>query len=108
MRPILMAFLACFVGWIPVLDFNFMILGEMVPRLSAEPLERYSRRHILKPLGMKDTGFKPSKSLHGRLASKARVAQKLHRVFPSAGPTRDDVRGAREDVQRREPDGGPA
>lgn len=49
-------------------DLNFTILGELVRRVSGEPLEVYCRRHIFEPLGMKDTGFKPSTSLHGRLA----------------------------------------
>ncbi|MBI5579462.1 MAG: DUF1343 domain-containing protein [Deltaproteobacteria bacterium] len=49
-------------------DLNFTILGELVRRVSGEPLEVYCRRHIFEPLGMKDTGFKPSKSLNGRLA----------------------------------------
>jgi len=49
-------------------DLNFAILGELVRRVSGESLEGYCRRHIFEPLGMKDTGFKPSTSLHGRLA----------------------------------------
>jgi len=49
-------------------DLNFTILGELVRRISGEPLEVYCRRHIFEPLGMKDTGFKPSKSLQSRLA----------------------------------------
>ena len=49
-------------------DLNFTILGELVRRVSGEPLEVYCRRHIFEPLGMKDTGFKPSTSLNGRLA----------------------------------------
>jgi CubicO group peptidase (beta-lactamase class C family) len=49
-------------------DLNFTILGELVRRVSGEPLEVYCRRHIFEPLGMKDSGFKPSTSLHGRLA----------------------------------------
>ena len=49
-------------------DLNFTILGELVRRVSGEPLEVYCRRHIFEPLGMKDTGFKPSTSLNSRLA----------------------------------------
>ena len=49
-------------------DLNFTILGELVRRASGEPLEVYCRRHIFEPLRMKDTGFKPSPSLNGRLA----------------------------------------
>ena len=48
-------------------DLNFTILGELVRRVSGEPLEVYCRRHIFEPLGMKDTGFNPSTSLNGRL-----------------------------------------
>ncbi len=49
-------------------DLNFTILGEVVRRVSGEPLEVYCRRHIFEPLGMKDTGFKPPRSFNGRLA----------------------------------------
>jgi uncharacterized protein YbbC (DUF1343 family) len=49
-------------------DLNFTILGELVRRISGEPLEVYCHRQIFGPLGMKDTGFKPPKSLHERLA----------------------------------------
>jgi uncharacterized protein YbbC (DUF1343 family)/CubicO group peptidase (beta-lactamase class C family) len=49
-------------------DLNFTILGELVRRVSGEPLEVYCHRHIFEPLGMKDTGFKPSTSLNSRLA----------------------------------------
>jgi uncharacterized protein YbbC (DUF1343 family)/CubicO group peptidase (beta-lactamase class C family) len=48
-------------------DLNFTILGELVRRVSGEPLEVYFRRNIFAPLGMKDTGFKPATSLKGRL-----------------------------------------
>ena len=49
-------------------DLNFTILGELVRRVSGDPLEAYCRRHIFEPLGMKDTGFKPPRSLNARLA----------------------------------------
>lgn len=49
-------------------DLNFIVLGEIVRRVSGLPLEEYSRRHIFEPLGMNDTGFKPPRELHPRLA----------------------------------------
>ncbi len=49
-------------------DLNFTILGELVRRVSGEPLEVYCRRHIFEPLGMTDTTFKPPASLRPRLA----------------------------------------
>ena len=49
-------------------DLNFIILGELVRRVSGEPLEVYCRRHIFEPLGMTDTGFRPPRSLNRRFA----------------------------------------
>ncbi len=49
-------------------DINFETLGEIVRRVSGEPLDVYCAEHIFQPLGMKDSMFKPSASLRGRIA----------------------------------------
>ncbi|SPP99769.1 conserved exported hypothetical protein [Candidatus Sulfobium mesophilum] len=49
-------------------DINFEVLGELVRRISGQPLDEYSDEHIFKPLGMKDTGFNPSSSFRNRIA----------------------------------------
>lgn len=49
-------------------DINFIILGELVSRISGKPLDVYCTEHIFKPLGMKNTGFKPSPVLRPRIA----------------------------------------
>ncbi len=46
-------------------DLNFIILGELVRRVTGQP---HCRQHIFEPLGMHDTGFKPSRTLYQRLA----------------------------------------
>src|SRR4051812_7298231 len=38
-------------------DINFVLLGEIVKRVSGLPLNEFARKHIFDPLGMKDTGF---------------------------------------------------
>jgi uncharacterized protein YbbC (DUF1343 family)/CubicO group peptidase (beta-lactamase class C family) len=40
-------------------DVNFLVLGEMVEKLSGQRLDHFASEHIFKPLGMKDTGFQP-------------------------------------------------
>jgi uncharacterized protein YbbC (DUF1343 family)/CubicO group peptidase (beta-lactamase class C family) len=40
-------------------DVNFETLGELVRRLSGEPLNVYAEQHIFQPLGMTDTRFVP-------------------------------------------------
>ena len=49
-------------------DVNFLVLGEIVARVSGEPLSDFSRKHIYEPLGMKDTGYLPVESLRTRAA----------------------------------------
>ncbi len=49
-------------------DINFIILGELVHRISGQPLDVYCAERIFKPLAMKDTGFKPSPTLRKRIA----------------------------------------
>jgi len=49
-------------------DINFETLGEVVHRVSGQPLEAYCEEHIFNPLGMKWTRFKPPASWHDRIA----------------------------------------
>ncbi|MDB6061196.1 MAG: serine hydrolase [Verrucomicrobiaceae bacterium] len=49
-------------------DINFEILGELVQRISGQPLDIYCLQHIFQPLGMRDTGFKPIAAVHERIA----------------------------------------
>lgn len=49
-------------------DINFILLGEIVQRLSGKPLDQYARETIFEPLGMKETQFRPPASLRGRIA----------------------------------------
>jgi uncharacterized protein YbbC (DUF1343 family) len=54
-------------------DVNFIVLGELVERLSGEPLDSFARKHIWGPLGMRDTAFNPGKSLAARAAPTERA-----------------------------------
>jgi uncharacterized protein YbbC (DUF1343 family)/CubicO group peptidase (beta-lactamase class C family) len=49
-------------------DINFEILGELVRRISDQPLDIYCAENIFKPLGMKHTFFKPAASLKSSIA----------------------------------------
>jgi len=49
-------------------DINFILLGEIVHRLSGQMLSDYARQNVFLPLGMKDTMFQPPASLVPRIA----------------------------------------
>jgi uncharacterized protein YbbC (DUF1343 family) len=48
-------------------DINFIILGELIQRISGQALDIYCRDQIFKPLRMKDTCFKPPRDLYARI-----------------------------------------
>src|SRR5690349_18987276 len=49
-------------------DINYIALGEVVHRVSGLTLDEFARQNVFVPLGMHDTGFKPSSSLTARIA----------------------------------------
>ncbi|HEU4369468.1 MAG TPA: exo-beta-N-acetylmuramidase NamZ domain-containing protein [Methylomirabilota bacterium] len=49
-------------------DVGFILLGEVVRRVSGQPLDRYLDRTVFKPLGLRDTTFNPGRALLGRIA----------------------------------------
>ena len=49
-------------------DINYIALGEVVHRAGGLPLNEFARRNIFVPLGMSDTGFRPSVVLRDRIA----------------------------------------
>lgn len=49
-------------------DMNFVVLGELVKKLSGQSLRDYSREHIFQPLGMQETTYLPGEDLQQRAA----------------------------------------
>ena len=60
-------------------DINFETLGELVRRISGQPLDVYCERHIFRPLHMTSTMFNPPVRL------RSRIAPTQHR-FGTTGP----------------------
>ena len=49
-------------------DLGFILLGEILERTTGRTVDQLAFERIFAPLGMTDTGFKPAKSLEGRIA----------------------------------------
>ena len=49
-------------------DIGMIALGEIIRRVSGQPLDEFARRNIFEPLGMRDTGFRPRAELLPRVA----------------------------------------
>lgn len=49
-------------------DVNFILLGEVVRKVSGQTLDVYAKEHVFTPLKMLDTGFKPDAALLPRIA----------------------------------------
>ena len=63
-------------------DVNYILLGEIVRRVSGEPLDLFAKKNVFAPLGMRDTRFRPAQS--------SRIA-----------PTEDGLRGVVHDPTSR-------
>ncbi|MGH9312766.1 MAG: serine hydrolase domain-containing protein, partial [Vicinamibacterales bacterium] len=49
-------------------DINFLLLGDIVRRVSGKPLDVFATERIFTPLGMRDTMFNPPEALRARIA----------------------------------------
>jgi uncharacterized protein YbbC (DUF1343 family)/CubicO group peptidase (beta-lactamase class C family) len=52
-------------------DVGFIVLGELVERLSGKSLDEFARANVFEPLAMKDSGFLPKDALKDRIAPTA-------------------------------------
>jgi CubicO group peptidase (beta-lactamase class C family) len=50
-------------------DWDLVLVGLLVERITGEALDRWSAEHIFAPLGMRDTQFRPDPSLRPRIAA---------------------------------------
>lgn len=60
-------------------DINFILLGEIVQRVSGSPLHEFSREEIFEPLGMFDSCFLPDPKEHDRIAPTERTSSGMLR-----------------------------
>lgn len=67
-------------------DINYILLGEIVRRVSGMPLDKFAEKEIFKPLKMNDTGFLPSDEKIRRIAPTQIVGDK-----PLRGVVHDPV-----------------
>lgn len=49
-------------------DVGYIVLGELVRRVSGQPLDAFASENIFRPLGMKDTMFRPDEGRRRRCA----------------------------------------
>ena len=52
-------------------DINFLLLGDIVRRVTGQPLDRFAHDRIFEPLGMTDSTFTPGDSVKARIAPTA-------------------------------------
>jgi uncharacterized protein YbbC (DUF1343 family)/CubicO group peptidase (beta-lactamase class C family) len=49
-------------------DINYILLGDIVRRVSGQTLDRFAKQHVFEPLKMVDSGFTPGAGLLPRIA----------------------------------------
>jgi uncharacterized protein YbbC (DUF1343 family)/CubicO group peptidase (beta-lactamase class C family) len=83
-------------------DINFFLLGDIVARVSGEPLEVFARTQVFDPLGMKETMFRPPHTLAARIAPTERCEML---AWPCSTPGAPMLRGIVHDPTARRMDG---
>ena len=56
-------------------DINYILLGEIVRRVSGMPLPEYADQSFYQPLGMKDTRFQPPEQWRDRIAPTQKIPE---------------------------------
>ena len=79
-------------------DLNFIVLGDIVTRVSGVPLDRFAARRVFEPLRMRDTGFRPRRSVRARIAP-TEACRPLG--WPCGGPGATMLRGIVHDPTAR-------
>ena len=79
-------------------DINFFLLGDIVRRVSGQPLERFAKERIFAPLKMTDTMFLPPASLQSRIAPTESCTPY---GWPCEGPDMKMLRGTVHDPTAR-------
>src|SRR6185436_205269 len=49
-------------------DVNFILLGEIIQRISGKSVHEFSQENVFRPLGMRETGYLPAETLKRRAA----------------------------------------
>jgi uncharacterized protein YbbC (DUF1343 family)/CubicO group peptidase (beta-lactamase class C family) len=60
-------------------DVNYIVLAELVKRVCGKPVDQFAAENVFRPLGMKDTGYKPDASLTPRIAPTEKRGEKWMR-----------------------------
>jgi uncharacterized protein YbbC (DUF1343 family)/CubicO group peptidase (beta-lactamase class C family) len=79
-------------------DINYILLGDIVRRVSGKPLNEFARERIFVPLGMKDTMFLPPAPLRPRIAPTQMCTPY---GWPCEGPDMQMLRGVVHDPTAR-------
>jgi uncharacterized protein YbbC (DUF1343 family)/CubicO group peptidase (beta-lactamase class C family) len=83
-------------------DINFLLLGDIVRRVSGQPLDRFALARIFGPLGMRDTMFTPPEPLRARIAPTEGCTPY---GWPCDGPDMRMLRGTVHDPTARRMEG---
>ncbi|HEV8240127.1 MAG TPA: exo-beta-N-acetylmuramidase NamZ domain-containing protein [Thermoanaerobaculia bacterium] len=83
-------------------DVNYILLGEIVRRVSGRPIDVLARERVFAPLGMKDTGFRPFAASAGATPTPAPSPDP---ALARIAPTENGLRGIVHDPTARRMDG---
>jgi uncharacterized protein YbbC (DUF1343 family)/CubicO group peptidase (beta-lactamase class C family) len=86
-------------------DVNYILLGEIVRRVSGQPLDVFARKNVFEPLGMRETGFRAVESSSRPVvegpSSGSSSTRRLDDSTTRIAPTENGLRGVVHDPTSR-------
>ncbi len=79
-------------------DIGYIALGEVVRRAGGMPLDQFAQQNIFRPLGMKDTTFRPATRLRDRIAPTEKRKGQLSYLGDKPEPASDLEKWLRGEV----------
>lgn len=61
-------------------DINFIVLGELVQKLTGQPINQYAAEHIFRPLGMDHTTYLPPAAWRDKIAP-TEIDERTHQML---------------------------
>jgi uncharacterized protein YbbC (DUF1343 family)/CubicO group peptidase (beta-lactamase class C family) len=71
-------------------DVNYIVLAEIVRRVSGKPIDEFAEENIFRPLGMKDTAYTPLKRLGEGVKVRVAPTEKRGRAGTSGAESQTD------------------
>ena len=83
-------------------DVNYIVLAEIVKRVGGKPIDEFAAENIFRPLGMKETGYKPLERFGAKIRPRIAPTEKRKGGEGADGPSEKPAVDERQEKQEKQ------